>query len=52
MSLGLADPSALDDPQQEGGVSRVPAINANTRATGCMARIEQCVVVPEQEREL
>jgi len=22
------------------------------RATGCMARIERCVVVPEQEREL
>jgi hypothetical protein len=26
--------------------------NPGARATGCMARNEQCVVVPEQEREL
>jgi hypothetical protein len=33
-------------------VSRRGLENANARPTGCMARIEQCVWVPEQEREI
>jgi hypothetical protein len=28
------------------------ALNAHCGRTGCMARIERCVVVPEQEREI
>ena len=48
----ILSPADSPSTHQKEAISRRTLRKANAPATGCMARFEQCVVVPGKEREL